>query len=159
MRSIVLLFAVFTLGSSTVFGQNLLKERIWKISSKKRSIFFDKGVFHSAANSKMQKLSGIRNSYVPARGYERVVFDFTGALPPRIYGHISSTDKKVYIDFFNTELAKQLANLNNTKFLTDIQFFNIEQDHVSVELVFKDKVSFDVFYLENPARLVIDIKK
>jgi len=159
MRLISLI--IFTAFSSFpgAHAQNLLKERIWKISSHKRSIFFDKGIFHSGANSKMQNLTGIRNSYVPARGYERVVFDFTGKLPPRIYGHISKTDKKVYIDFFNTELSSQLQNLKNTKYLTDIQFFNIEQDHVSVELIFKNNVSFDVFYLENPARLVVDIKK
>ena len=40
-----------------------------------------------------------------------------------------------------------------------MQFYNIEQDHVSVELDFKQNVSFDIFYLENPARLVIDVKK
>jgi len=159
MRLISLLTFTIFLFSPIAQAQNLLKERIWKISERKRSIFFDKGIFHSGANSKMQNLTGIRNSYVPSRGYERVVFDFTGKLPPRIYGHISKVDKKVYIDFFNTELSDQLANLKNTKYLTDIQFFNIEQDHVSVELVFKENVSFDVFYLENPARLVIDIKK
>ena len=159
MRLIILLVFSIVLCSPAVHAQNLLKERIWKISERKRSIFFDKGIFHSGANSKMQNLKGIRNSYVPSRGYERVVFDFTGKLPPRIYGHISKTDKKVYIDFFNTELSSELNNLKNTKYLTDIQFFNIEQDHVSVELVFKANVSFDVFYLENPARLVVDIKK
>lgn len=155
----LMLSIIFMLSSHTAFSQNLLKERIWKISSKKRSIFFDKGVFHSSANSQMQKLLGIRNSYVPARGYERVVFDFSGTKPPRIYGHISSPDKKVYIDFFNTELSEKLQNLKNTKYLNDIQFYNIEEDQVSVELVFQSRVSFDVFYLENPARLVIDIKK
>lgn len=158
MKSLLLSLIIF-LGFTPAHAQNLLKERIWKISPKKRSIFFDKGVFHSGANSQMQKLMGIRNSFVPARGYERVVFDFSGIRPPRIYGHISSKDKKVYIDFFNTELSGQLKNLKNTKYLTDIQFFNIEEDQVSVELMFQSRVSFDVFYLENPARLVIDIKK
>ena len=159
MRLISLFIFISFLCSPAVYAQNLLKERIWKISSRKRSIFFDKGIFHSGANSKMQNLSAVRSSYVPARGYERVVFDFTGKLPPRIYGHISKTDKKIYIDFFNTELSNQLNNLKNTKYLTNVEFFNIEKDHVSAELVFKSAVSFDIFYLENPARLVIDIKK
>lgn len=159
MKLSFVLLCTLLMGSTTSFAQNLLKERIWKISSRKRSIYFDKGIFHSGANSQMQQLKTIRNSYVPARGYERVVFDFSGNLPPRIYGHIAKDEKKVYIDFFNTELSKQLSNLRNTKFLKDVQFFNIEEDHVSVELIFKSNVSFDVFYLENPARLVIDIKK
>jgi hypothetical protein len=43
--------------------------------------------------------------------------------------------------------------------LKSINFFTIEKDNVSVELQFSQKVSFDVFYLENPGRLVIDVKK
>ena len=66
--------------------------------------------------------------------------------------------KRPYLDLLDASRAIAFI-IKNTKYLTDIQFFNIEQDHVSVELIFKDNVSFDVFYLENPARLVVDIKK
>ena len=104
------------------YSQDLLQERIWKISSHKRSIFFDKGVFHSESNPIIQKLKGIRNSYIPARGYERVVFDFSGAKPPKIYGKISSADKKVYVDFFNTELGTSVEQLKNIKFLKKYRF-------------------------------------
>lgn len=141
------------------FAQDLLKERIWKLADRKKAIFFDKGVFYTASNNKVQKLLGIRNSYVPARGYERVVLDFSDQKPPRVYGHISKKEKKVYIDLFNTTLESKISNIKNAKYIDDVEFYNIENDQVSLELVFKSKVSFDVFYLENPARLVIDIKK
>ena len=87
---------------SSAVAQDLLKERIWKISDRKRSVFLDRGVFHSEANPVQQELKDIRNSYVPSRGYERVVFDFSSAKPPRVYGKISSEEKKVYLDFFET---------------------------------------------------------
>jgi hypothetical protein len=156
----VLSVLLITLGLSQFsFAQDLLQERIWKISSRKRSIFFDKGVFHSEANPVIQKLNGIRNSYVPSRGYERVVFDFTSTKPPKVYGKISSAEKKVYIDFFNSSLGTDVAQLKNIKYLKNIDFFTIDKDNLSVELQFVEKVSYDIFYLENPGRLVIDVKK
>lgn len=159
MKSILcILLAVMGL-SQLSFAQDLLQERIWKISSRKRSIFFDKGVFHSDANPVAQKLNGIRNSYIPARGYERVVFDFTSSKPPKVYGKISSEDKKVYVDFFNTTLGTNVEQLKNIKYLKNIDFFTIDKDNLSVELQFSKKVSYDIFYLENPGRLVIDVKK
>ncbi len=50
-------------------GQNLLTERIWKISPRKRSIFFDQGVFHSDLPSLKNKLLSIRNSYKSDQKY------------------------------------------------------------------------------------------
>ena len=158
MGKIAFLLSLLTL-SFLSFGQDLLQERIWKISSKKRSVFFDKGVFHSEANPKFQKLKGIRNSYIPGRGYERVVFDFTSNLPPKVYGKISSSEKKVYVDFFNTSLGTNVQQLKNIKFLKNIDFFTIDKNNLSVELKFNQNVSYDIFYLENPGRLVIDVKK
>ncbi len=140
-------------------AQDLLNERIWKISSRKRSIFLDKGIFHSMANPMQQDLKGIRNSYVPARGYERIVFDFSGNKPPKVYGKISGEEKKVFIDFFNTNLATSMGKLKNIKLLSSVDFFSIDKNTVSVELTFKAKASYDIFYLENPGRLVIDAKK
>merc|ERR1711976_962499 len=87
----ILNFLLITISlTSFCYGQDLLQERIWKISSKKRSIFFDKGVFHSQQNLDKQQLKGIRNSFVASRGYERIVFDFTTNKPPKVYGKISS---------------------------------------------------------------------
>ena len=75
------------------------------------------------------------------------------------YLNISNKEKKVYIDFFNTSLGASVGELKDVKFLKNIDFFNIDQKSLSVELSFKEKVSFDIFYLEDHARLVIDVKK
>lgn len=156
----LLLGLLFLISFTTLsYAQDLLKERIWKLAPRKKSIFLDKGVFHSDSNPKMQKLIGIRNSYVPARGYERIVIDFSGSNPPRIYGHVSKKDKKVFLDLFNTSMTPDLESINSIKYLKDIKFFDIEADHISAELSFNQSVSFDIFYLENPARLVLDVKK
>jgi hypothetical protein len=147
---------------SHAFSENLFKERIWKISSRKRSIFLDKGVFTSEDNSNVQKLMGIRNSYVSARGYERIVFDFSSTKAPKVYGKIAKKEKKVYVDFFNTTLGAKAEQLKNIKYLKNIDFFTLDKNNLTVELNFSKDVSFDIFYLENPgkkARLVIDVKK
>lgn len=144
---------------SVASAQNLLTERIWKISSRKRSIFFDQGVFHSDLSPNPKTLSSIRNSYKPSKGYERIVFDFGSAQPPKVYGHISQKDKKIRLDFFNTDLQKSIDSVSNVKYVKSIDFFNIDKENLSVEILFKDNVSFDIFYLENPGRLVIDAKK
>ena len=145
--------------SSLVSAQDLLNERIWKISARKRSIFLDKGIFHSDVNPMQQKLTNVRNSYVPARGYERIVFDFSSNRPPKVYGKISNKEKKVYIDFFNTDLATNIQKLKNIKLLKSVDFFSIDEGSLSVELTFSTEASYDIFYLENPGRLVIDAKK
>ena len=154
-----LLIFVLMLQSFAVMAQDLSKQRIWKISSKKRAVFLDKGVFYTNKNSTKQQLKAIRNSYIPSRGYERVVFDFTSATPPRVYGHIANNEKKVYLDLHNTSLNRSISAVKNVKFVKNVDFFNLDKDNLSVELSFKENVSFDIFYLENPGRLVIDIKK
>jgi hypothetical protein len=155
----VLLTLVSMLFITNVFAQNLNSQRIWKISSKKRSIFLDKGIFHSDSEVKNVQLSGVRNSYVTSRGYERVVFDFNTSNTPRIYGHISKKDKKIYLDFFNTSLNKALTSIKEVKYVKSVDFYNIDKNQLSVELSFNSTVSFDIFFLENPGRLVIDVKK
>lgn len=154
-----LLIFVLILQSFAVMAQDLSKQRIWKISSKKRAVFLDKGVFYTNESSSQQQLKAIRNSYIPSRGYERVVFDFTSPKPPRVYGHIANNEKKVYLDLHNTSLNRSISAVKNVKFVKNVDFFNLDKDNLSVELSFKENVSFDIFYLKNPGRLVIDIKK
>tara|TARA_B100001971_G_scaffold213155_1_gene245478 strand:- start:63301 stop:63771 length:471 start_codon:yes stop_codon:yes gene_type:complete len=156
MKFVFLILVI--LSANSISAQNLLKERIWKISDRKRSIFFDKGVFHSDLKASNQMLQGVRNSYVSARGYERVVFDFASQNPPKVYGYISE-DNKIYIDFFNTVLEKAIEPVSGVKYVKGINFYNIDSDGLSAEITFKSKVSVDIFYLSNPGRIVIDIKK
>ncbi len=141
------------------FSQNLSKQRIWKITSDKRAIYFDQGIFHSEKRRSTAQLISIRNSYVEARGFERLVLDFSEIEPPKVYGHISKDKSKLYLDLFNTSLSKKINTIKNVKYIDSVDFFNIDKDLLSIELNVSQKVSYDIFYLENPGRIVIDIKK
>ena len=152
----VLLLTIFV--SLPVLAQNLSDERIWKISSRKKSIFLDSGVFHHNSPLKNSQIIGIRNSTSPSQGYERVVIDFNTTSIPKIYGHISNKDKKIVIDFFDANAANTQKVLKNSKFVKNIDFINVDDSSVTMDLALKGKSSFDIFYLENPGRLVIDIR-
>ena len=52
-----------------------------------------------------------------------------------------------------------MSGIKKIKYLNEIKFFSIEKDQVAMELIFNSSVSYDIFYLTNPARIVIDIKK
>jgi hypothetical protein len=141
-----------------VLAQNLMEERIWKVAPRKKSIFLDSGVFHSNSKVKNASITGIRSSAVGGRGYERVVIDFNTPMIPKIYGHISPEKKKISVDFFDTAIATNQLELKNSKNVKAIDFISVDGKTVTMDMSFKDKSSFDVFYLENPGRLVIDIR-
>lgn len=155
---IFFLFCIVSLSLSSVFAQNLMEERIWKISTRKKSIFLDSGVFHLNSTVTSSSLSGIRSSAVAGRGYERVVLDFTTASVPKIYGHISAQKQKISIDLYDTTAGTNQPQLKNSKFVKSIDFINVDGKTLTMELNLKSKASFDIFYLENPGRLVIDIR-
>ncbi len=155
----VLLYLTLILSISfSLCAQNLLEERIRKITTKKRSVFLDKGIFHNGTSDVNSKLMKVRHSFSPQRGYERVVFDFNSDKMPKIYGYISKAERKLYIDFFNTEIATKIGSFGNSKFVEKVSFFPISKESLSVELTFKGNARVDVFYLTKPGRLVIDIK-
>jgi hypothetical protein len=144
--------------SSSVFGQNLMEERIWKIAARKKSIFLDAGVFHHGSDTQGASITGVRSSAVDGRGYERVVIDFSTPSVPKLYGHISSTDKKISVDFFNTTVSSTQPQLKQSKHIKNIDFVSVDGKTATMEINLKGKASFDVFYLESPGRLVFDIR-
>jgi hypothetical protein len=150
---------ILLLSSINSFSQNLFNERIWKIPNRKKAIYLSNGVFHNISKVKKSKLTQIRNRYVPKLGYERIVLDFSSNKVPRVYGYINTKKSKLFMDIFNVELSSNIKNLKNTKFLKNVDFYNIDTKTLSIELNQKVKVSYDIFVLENPARLVIDVKK
>lgn len=152
------LLCAILLISSSAFGQNLLEERIWKISPRKKSIFLDSGVFHLNSTQFDSKISGVRNSVVGGRDYERVVIDFTTTNVPKLYGQISSKDKRISVDFFDTAIATAQPTLKNSKFVKSIDFISVDGKTLTMNMNLKGKASFDIFYLESPGRLVIDIR-
>ncbi|NOT79495.1 MAG: hypothetical protein HOP07_10930 [Bacteriovoracaceae bacterium] len=157
MKIILIPFILFQL-FIPVFGQDLLKERIRKLSNNKTSIYVEKGIFHNGGVKLQSTLKSLRQSYNPKQGFERIVIDFTTNEVPKIYGHISSDEKKMYLDIFETNLAKDFSSPSNTRFVEKINFFPIESNHLSLDLKLKNKVIADIFTLENPGRLVIDFK-
>ncbi len=148
----------FVLLSGAVFAQNLMEERIWKLSSRKKSIFLDSGVFHYNNGSTGAQVTAVRSSSVAGRGYERVVIDFNTANIPKIYGHISSQNQKLSIDLFDTNVATTQPQLKNSKFVKKIDFISVDGKTLTMDIALKSKASFDVFYLPDPGRLVIDIR-
>lgn len=152
------LLVVCTLFMHGAFSQNLIEERIWKVPDRKKAIYLSQGVFHHNTSGQSSVLKKLRSSYVKSRGYERVVIDFEGNDIPRIYGHISGKDKRLAIDFFNSLMDAGLNSLKGTKYVKSIDFLSIDEGQVTMEMNLKSQVTFDIFYLKNPGRLVIDIR-
>ena len=152
------LLFITLLVSLPVLAQNLLEERIWKVSPRKKSIFLDSGVFHHNSQTKNSGITSIRSSATPGQGYERVVIDFNTATIPKIYGHISNKEQKISVDFFETSIVTSQPQLKSSKNVKTIDFINVDGKSITMDLTLKNKASFDVFFLENPGRLVIDIR-
>lgn len=142
--------------SVQVWAQNLNEERIWKIVPRKKAVYLNHGIFHLNQGSRAT-VTGLRSSYVKDRGYERIVVDFTGGVP-KLYGHIDANTQKLSVDFFDTSVNPQISALRNTRNVEAVDFLAIDKDQVTMEMRLKGKLNFDVFYLENPGRLVIDIR-
>ncbi|MGZ3788377.1 MAG: hypothetical protein ACXVLQ_07620 [Bacteriovorax sp.] len=156
--SLFFLIFIQTVCASNLFAQDLMKERIRKLTSNKTSIYVEKGIFHNGGVKQESVIKSIRQSYNPKQGFERIVIDFNTNQIPKVYGHISSQEKRLYIDFFDTTLAKELQTIGSTRFVEKVNFFPIESNYLSMEMRLKAKVNADIFYLENPGRLVIDFK-
>ncbi len=153
------LFYVALFLFNLAFAQDLLNEKIQKIPTSKLTKYVTRGIFHNGPGGGASSLKEIRHSFVKARGYERIVFDFSTAEVPRIYGFIAGDQKKMYIDFFNTKIEPTVQSLGMTSFVETIKFFPMGEKNISIEIEFKDKVEVDFFYLSSPARFVADIKK
>ena len=146
--------------SLTLNAQSLFRESIRPIASTKKSIFLQKGIFHH--NSQVGGktiLKAVRHSHNASKGYERIVFDFSSNNIPKVYGYIGSSERRIYIDFFNTQLTDQINSFGSSHFVKALDFFPIDESSLSTEIHLKDSVGADIFYLKNPGRLVIDIKK
>ncbi len=153
------LAAFCILSLTTVTAQDLQNQRIRKLQGSKTAIYLTNGIFHTGGGPKVDsELKAIRHNFSAKNGYERLVFDFKTPKLPKVYGHISSDDKKIYLDFFDTTVGSELNSFGSSKYVESVNIFPLSKDSLSVELVLKDKISADIFWLENPGRLVIDLK-
>lgn len=157
MRLVIPVF-IFMLAQIS-FAQNLFDLAIRQIEPSKKSTYYSDGVLHLMKGVSSGKLVDIRHSYSPKRGYERVVFDFTSNSIPKTYAYISNENKKIYLDFFESSFSPSIPDLKNVHNIKGIDFFSIDENNFSVEVNFKSPAGFEIFYLSNPGRLVIDIKK
>ncbi len=142
-----------------VFAQNLMEERIRKIGGAKKGVYFEKGIFHNGKTFKETNLKAIRHSYSSKTSSERVVLDFETNQVPRIYGYMTGAQKRIYLDLFDTKIKKEVSSFGTSHFVENIDFFDTSKESLSLEISLKESVSAEVFYLETPGRLVIDLKK
>ena len=140
-----------------------MKERIWKIDSRKKSIFLKQGIFHSGAQNIRSQLVRVRSSQ--KAGHERIVVDFNTEQIPRLYGHLSDVQRKLYLDFFSSTMEPNLPFPKSGHYVKGLNFFPLgrlsEEDSgiLSVEIKFKSNINAEIFHLSSPGRLVIDLKK
>ena len=134
-----------------------MQERLWKIDSRKKSIYLERGIFYSPEHKTQSRLIGLRHS--DKGNHERIVFDFDTSGAPRVYGHLSQKEQKLYIDFFNSTMESPLPFSVQSRYVRSVNFFPLGHGSLSVEIKFKMGTSADIFYLHSPGRLVIDVKK
>jgi hypothetical protein len=143
----------------SLHAQDLMNSRIRKISDRKRSIYIDQGIFHSGNSGARAILKKLRHSSPGPKGYERLVLDFKGKQTPKIYGYVNGQDKKLYIDLFDTSMEKGIGSFGSTEHIKSVNFYAFADNSTSLEVDFKTNVAVDIFYLQNPGRLVVDIKQ
>ena len=158
MWRVFLFFVFLIISQNLVFSQNLMNSRIRKLLPTKKSIYLKEGIFHNGNVLSKSELLAIRHSYSPNKGYERLVFDFKTKKIPKLYGNINTKDSKLHIDFFKTKLSNNIDSFGSSEFVKTIGFFTITDDILSLELSLKKDAVIDVFYLNSPGRLVVDIK-
>lgn len=158
-RRLFLLAICSLVSSTTLFGQNLLEERIRKISKGKRSIYLNSGIFHNGQVKHKGVLAKVRHHYKKGESLERIVLDFEGSEVPRIYGNISSQKKVIYLTLFDTKLLRGAGSFGHSKFVKEIKFFPIKGEPLAIEIFLKEDVSVEPFYLERKGRLVLDLKR
>ena len=141
-----------------LYGQDFFSERVRKISHDKRAVFLDNGIFHNGSSSVESSVKNFRHRYSKELGYERLVFDFTTESVPGVYAYLDGVKNKLYIDFFKTQMKGKLASGKDSIFVEEINMFLVEKDNVSIEVAFKQSAGIEIFYLDRPGRLVIDIK-
>ena len=156
---ILFIYAVLAFCSLDLLGSvGLTNQRIRKLDGRKKSIYVSEGVFHNGSPKVKSDRLKVRHSYSEKIGYERVVFDFSTEKLPRVYAHYDSKTKKVSLDLFNTSLTKEIGSFGISKLVEKINFFPLSTEITTVEMILKDSKTIELFYLTNPARLVIDLK-
>lgn len=154
-----LMLCFFISISEFCFGQDLNKEKARKMEGRETKAFLSKGIFYKGGADLPTAIQKIRRSWDAKKSNERVVIDFSTENPPKIYSYLSDSEKILYIDFFNTEIKDKKLELVDSTFVDSINFYPWKDNLLSMEIKLKEKVFCDLFYLDTPGRMVIDIRK
>lgn len=156
MKFLTLFFIFFCI---SIGAQDLAKMSVFEIKKDKAQRYKLEGVFRQKNNSvKMAQIVDIRKSFNPECICERVVFDFKTSLPKEIYLVLSAKHKRIFMDLMATNTDKYFNPFAKSKKVTDIKYYKLDSEKLSVEMGLKDQSKIEVFTLDNPSRLVIDIK-
>lgn len=152
---------LFLILSQNAFSQNVLKENTWVLNGSKKNIYFEQGIFRlSGTNSNAPVvLQNIRSHYNKNTKQERIVIDLTGNSLINLYGSVLPTKKKITLDLMQVAKSDNLPAATKGKYLQSVDIYIIEPKLMSLELNFDAVYSFEIFYLLNPMRVVIDVKR
>ena len=139
------------------YSQNLMSTPIRKMDGRKKGVYLDQSIVYGGKRGTTGSITAIRGSFNTKEQYERLVFDLSSKIPPYIYSYLKGN--KLYIDFFELTLPKNFSNLGGGQLVKNIKFYTLDKGHLSAEVSFKENVKFDIFFLKDPVRLVVDIKK
>ena len=120
--------------------------------------YFDNGFVKNRAEvvAKKSSLKKIRAFYKKEKGYERVVLDFSTEKLPKTMVYLSKDEKRLMVTMLKTA-SKNVEKPIKTQMFSTYNVFGID-DSATVEMTFRRPKEIDVFYLEKPARLVIDAR-
>jgi hypothetical protein len=145
--------------SSALSAQNLFEERIRKVANFKSENFIDGGVFVGGAQGSQSTLKAMRHSFDKKLNHERVVFDFETEMAPQVYGHLNGKKNVLYIDFLKTKPGKTLNSFGVTEFIKTMNVFPFSDGTLSTELTLSENAIIEIFILDKPGRIVMDIKR
>ncbi|MBI2521602.1 MAG: hypothetical protein HYV97_14395 [Bdellovibrio sp.] len=144
--------------SVSIYALNLSSE-IHKIPDRKKTIYFNRGIFHNGNKTQETALKAVRHSFYEKQGYERLVFDFESDKIPKIYGGLVDGKNQLHLDLFKVKLPSNISSFGNSVIVDGINFFPIQGESLTLEINFKSKVKIELFTLEGPSRLVVDVIK
>lgn len=144
------------------FSQNALKENTWVLNGAKKNVYFEQGIFRLTGASDMNApvvLQNIRTSYNQKTKQERIVIDLTGNSLIGLYGSILPNKKKITMDLMQVSKSESLASAIKGKYLQSVDIYLIEPKLMTLEMNFDAVYSYEIFYLLNPLRVVVDVKR
>jgi hypothetical protein len=148
--------------STLASSQNVLKENSWIISGAKKNVYFEQGIFRFSGDPAAQVpavLQNLRTHFNKNTKQERIVIDLTGTSMVGLYGSILPGKKKITLDLMQVSKGDSLPVATKGKYLQSIDIYIIEPKLLTLELNFDAVYSFEIFYLLNPLRVVIDVKR